>query len=126
MPRELTAIGSALDEISWYWLSDNFPRLAEAVEVETTKGADPVQVRRYVMRQTQRMELALRCEQALPQRGMAVALAKGTPYGVPVSTPLTGPGVGGFRTPGGGIGMPREFKRGEARGWLPPGVQPTG
>lgn len=61
---ELTAIGKALDEISWWWLSDNFPRLAEAVQYEVERGAEPGQVRRYVMLQTQRNELALRCEQA--------------------------------------------------------------
>lgn len=62
--RELIEIGQALDEISAQWLSDNHPRLAEAVLVEVEMGATPELVRRYVMRQTQRVELALRCEQA--------------------------------------------------------------
>lgn len=60
----LQAIGDALDEISWAWLSDNFPQLAEAIKTESDRGATPDQVRRYVMQQTQRLELALRCEQA--------------------------------------------------------------
>lgn len=60
----LQAIGDALDEISWEWLSDNYPRLAEAIKTEAERGATPDQVRRYVMQQTQRLELALRCEQA--------------------------------------------------------------
>lgn len=62
--RELTAIGQALDEISHQWVCDNHPRLAEAIEAEVQMGATPDLVRRYVMRQTQRLELALRCEQA--------------------------------------------------------------
>jgi len=62
--KDLTAIGSALDEISWYWIGDNYPRLADALRHEIDHGAQPEQVRRYVMQQTQRAELALRCEQA--------------------------------------------------------------
>jgi hypothetical protein len=67
MPKKsfsLQAIGDALDEISWDWISDNYPRLAEAIKTEIDRGATPDQVRRYVMQQTQRLELALRCEQA--------------------------------------------------------------
>lgn len=62
--RELTTLGEALDEIDWQWLSDTHPRLAEALETEIELGADPDQVRRFVMQRTQRKELALRCEQA--------------------------------------------------------------
>lgn len=61
---DLSLIGKALDEISWEWVSDNYPLLAEAIKTETGRGASPDQVRRYVMQQTQRLELALRCEQA--------------------------------------------------------------
>lgn len=60
----LPIIGKALDEISWTWLSDNFPQLAEAIKSEMDRGASPDQIRRYVVQQTQRLELALRCEQA--------------------------------------------------------------
>ena len=60
----LPVIGRALDEISWDWISDNHPLLAEAIQTETQHGADPDQIRRYVMQQTQRTELALRCQQA--------------------------------------------------------------
>lgn len=60
----LTTIGSALDEISWEWLNDNHPQLAEAIETEVARGATPDVIRRYVMIRTQRLELALRCEQA--------------------------------------------------------------
>jgi hypothetical protein len=60
----LADVGQALDEISWQWLSDNFPRLAEAIQGAVEGGAEPDGVRRYVMVRTQRYELALRCEQA--------------------------------------------------------------
>lgn len=60
----LSIIGSALDAISWEWLNDNHPQLAEAIEVEVARGATPDAIRRYVVRRTQRLELALRCEQA--------------------------------------------------------------
>lgn len=62
--QNLSVIGSALDEISWQWLNDNHPRLAEAIEVEVARGATPDNIRRYVVQRTQRIELALRCEQA--------------------------------------------------------------
>jgi len=62
--NELTAIGSALNAISWEWLNDNHPELAMAIEVEVDRGATPYAIRRYVVQRTQRIELALRCEQA--------------------------------------------------------------
>jgi len=60
----LSIIGSALDAISWEWLNDNHPQLAEAIEIEVARGASPESIRRYVVQRTQRLELALRCEQA--------------------------------------------------------------
>lgn len=62
--EQLSAIGVALDAISWEWISDNHPDLAEAIEVEVARGATPSAIRRFVMSRTQRIELALRCEQA--------------------------------------------------------------
>lgn len=65
MPKkDLTAIGEALDEISAGWLNDYHPLLAEALESAISKGATPTEIRRYVMGKTDRLELALRCEQA--------------------------------------------------------------
>jgi len=61
---DLPAIAQALDSISWDWVSDNHPLLAEAIQTEIGRGANPDQVRRYVMQHTQRQELAMRCEQA--------------------------------------------------------------
>ncbi len=62
--QTLSTIGSALDAISWEWLNDNHPQLAEAIETEVARGATPDIIRRYVVQRTQRIELALRCEQA--------------------------------------------------------------
>jgi len=62
--HNLSAIGSALDAISWEWLNDNHPELAMAIELEVDRGATPYAIRRYVVQRTQRIELALRCEQA--------------------------------------------------------------
>ena len=62
--QNLSTIGSALDEISWQWINDNHPQLAEAIETEVARGATPDVIRRYVVQRTQRIELALRCEQA--------------------------------------------------------------
>lgn len=64
MREKLETIGQALDEMSWRWVSDQHPTLAEAIETEVALGAQPEAVRRYVMARTQRLELALRCEQA--------------------------------------------------------------
>lgn len=58
-------IGTALDAISWDWLSNTHPDLAGALEdVLSEHGIPPEEIRRYVMAKTQRYELALRCEQA--------------------------------------------------------------
>ena len=62
--QDLTPIASALNEMSWQWLNDNCPALAEALAVTVGRGATPEEVRRFVMARTERRELALRCEQA--------------------------------------------------------------
>ena len=64
MPKDLSVIGKALDEISWLWLADNFPGLADAIQDAVQDGVDSDQVRRYVMARVHRPEIALRCEQA--------------------------------------------------------------
>lgn len=61
---ELIAIDQALDAISWDWLSTTHPLLAEAVQTDTRRGAEPDQILRFVMKKTERLELALRCQQA--------------------------------------------------------------
>lgn len=57
-------IGAVLDSMSWDWLQDNTPELAAAIREVVEGGARASDVRSYVMRQTERRELALRCEQA--------------------------------------------------------------
>ena len=63
-PKDLAILGAALNELSWQWLNDNCPNLAEALTIAVERGATPVEVRRFVMHRTERRELALRCEQA--------------------------------------------------------------
>lgn len=60
----LAPITEALDGIGYQWLADNHPELAEAIETAVAAGAGPREIRRHVMAQTGRQELALRCEQA--------------------------------------------------------------
>lgn len=57
-------IETVLDRLSLQWLNDNQPELAEAIDVAVANGASAGEIRRLVMAQTQRLELALRCEQA--------------------------------------------------------------
>ena len=64
MARKLDSITEALDEVSWFWMEDTHPQLAAAIEQEGCKGAGAAEIRRHVMQQTYRVELALRCEQA--------------------------------------------------------------
>ncbi len=62
--NKLQGITRALDFISYEWLGDAHPQLLDAIEQEIGSGADPSAIRRHVMRLTDRLELALRCEQA--------------------------------------------------------------
>ena len=57
-------LGLALDQISYEWLAEAHPDLAEAIESEVSQGATPERIKHFVLRHTQRLELALRCEQA--------------------------------------------------------------
>lgn len=57
-------LAAALDEESWDWLSENNPGVANGVSDAVDGGIEASDVRRFVMRQTMRFELALRCEQA--------------------------------------------------------------
>jgi len=59
----LNEIGQTLDQISYDWLSDNYPDLLEAIEKAVERGVDPRTIRRFVMLQTDRSPLALRCQQ---------------------------------------------------------------
>jgi hypothetical protein len=63
----------ALDEESFQWMSDHLPELADAIEEAVTKGTAPERIRRFVMQQTARWELALRCEQCARHLQRSVA-----------------------------------------------------
>ena len=63
MAPRLSRISEALDEISYQWMVDTHPLLTEAIEQEVGRGAQSQQIRRHVMAQTQRPDLARRCEQ---------------------------------------------------------------
>lgn len=60
----MNELARALDASSYEWLVSNHPAIAEALEKEVRNGAEPGQIRRAVLSHTQRLELALRCEQA--------------------------------------------------------------
>ena len=60
----MDVLNRALDEISYDWLLEHFPAVAEAIEAEAAKGSTPTQIKRAVMARTGRLEFALRCEQA--------------------------------------------------------------
>jgi len=44
-PKDLAAIGAALDEISYDWLSDYYPVLTEALAIAVECGASAAEVR---------------------------------------------------------------------------------
>jgi len=61
---DLPHLAAAIDAESWQWLDDNAPLYATAVQNEINAGKTPQQIRHYVMKQTQRQGIAMRCEQA--------------------------------------------------------------
>lgn len=62
---EMPALRKALNQESWNWISENAPDLATALQTEVQeRGAEPDQIRRFVMQHTQRPALAKRCRQA--------------------------------------------------------------
>ena len=62
--KRMQTLRDALDAESLEWLNDNKPQLVDALEVEIANGATPQEIKRLVIRHTQRIELALRLEQA--------------------------------------------------------------
>ncbi len=62
--KQFTALDAALDAVSWEWLEQTHPALADALILEVGRGAQPGDVKRHVLARTFRHELALRCEQA--------------------------------------------------------------
>jgi len=64
MTKPMEALERALDQESLNWLLTQHPQIAEAIEGAVRSGATPQDIKRAVIRHTQRVELALRCEQA--------------------------------------------------------------
>lgn len=62
--REMPELRAALAAESWEWLQTEQPALAQALRAEMSKGAQPGDVRRFVMTYSQRAALAARMEQA--------------------------------------------------------------
>lgn len=54
----------ALDKESFEWMATHAPDLLGAIETEVAAGRKPEEIRLFVIRQTGRVELALRAEQA--------------------------------------------------------------
>lgn len=45
-------------------MATNYPEILDAIEAEVAAGRAPQDVRLFVLRQTGRIEIAMRCEQA--------------------------------------------------------------
>lgn len=60
----MQALERALDQESLTWLLTQHPNIAEAIENAVCNGATPEDIKRAVIRHTQRDDLARRCEQA--------------------------------------------------------------
>lgn len=59
----MVTLQQALDAESYEWLAGNHPVILSALEREVAGGRTPDQVKLFVLRQTGRYEIALRCEQ---------------------------------------------------------------
>lgn len=62
--RTMAALGAAINQESYEWLTDNLPELADAVQTEVNAGATPDEIRRFALLKTQRPALAMRLQQA--------------------------------------------------------------
>lgn len=58
----MARLGAELDKESYEWLASNHPDILEAVEVEVSAGANPADLRLFVIRVTGRPEIAQRIE----------------------------------------------------------------
>ncbi len=65
-PKAVTmpTLQQALDAESYEYMAGNYPVVLSAIEREVAGGRTPEQVKLFVLRQTCRPEIALRCEQA--------------------------------------------------------------
>jgi hypothetical protein len=59
----MPTLQQALDAESYEWLAGYSPVILSALEREVAGGRTPEQIKLFVLRQTGRIEIALRCEQ---------------------------------------------------------------
>lgn len=62
--NKFDALTEALDRESFEWLESQAPDILAGIEAAVGRGANPAEVKRHVLAQTSRLELAKRCEQA--------------------------------------------------------------
>jgi hypothetical protein len=61
--QPMPTLQQALDAESYEWLAGTHPGILGAIEREVAGGRTPAQVKLFVLRQTGRFEIAMRCEQ---------------------------------------------------------------
>lgn len=61
--KKLARLSAAIDAQSYEWMLTSHPEMLDAIEAEVAAGVKPDEIRRFVIRQTGRSEIALRCEQ---------------------------------------------------------------
>ena len=61
--QPMPTLQQALDAESYEWLAGTHPVILTALEREISGGRTPEQVKLFVLRQTGRFEISLRCEQ---------------------------------------------------------------
>lgn len=60
----MQALSQELDSVSYDWLVGAHPGLVDAIEAAVAQGIGPDAIKHAVLKQTGRIELALRCQQA--------------------------------------------------------------
>ena len=64
MKKRFEALDAALEAVSWEWMEQTHPAIAEALIFEVGRGGQPGDLKLHVLAATGRPELALRVEQA--------------------------------------------------------------
>ena len=62
-PILMPDLQTALDASSYEYLASNYPDVLTALEREVAAGHKPKDIRTFVLLQTGRLEIAMRCEQ---------------------------------------------------------------
>lgn len=64
LSQSFKPLTEALDKNSYEWLAGHDPDILSGIEAAIDSGVKPVDIKRHVLMQTNRLELAMRCEQA--------------------------------------------------------------